>query len=733
MNATSDSKYSFLTLWLLVIVSGLAIMIVYSPALTDQPLLDEQFILKWISSIAAKHSSKWSEFFAWQGPDPHDAWGMLVPVNLFISGGISDVAKFLGLFGHWLNTALLFLVTRRVTIQHDEKGAFPLVAIFAALLFAVYPLAPEAVSYLGGRASVMGVTFVLLSFWVYLYGRQLKTKEELRVICMIASVAAYVLAICCDLGFWSAIFAFIGFEYAERIAPLEREPRTLKQTMIMMGAHCVVAFFAQVSYITSNHFGPLPQFSDFPRVLYRMLCPVSNINSDAGILSGVLLTIYAIPLVLLIISLKTSPRQRRLTVLAIYWVLGALASNAALAAVSDNLYGARWLYFAAIPMCMLLGAGAGAATTIVSGLKPVTTGVAIAICAIVCGVYVKLTWTQNQAYCQSGATLKRIQKALKTAVAPANKPFAIVSNVPPESCVVPLLSKDRFICMDTETGLVRAFNVNPGHLHESWRHGKHLRESVTWTNDTIKQMPEAAKAKKELKELNDSQESQDPQEHRESKEPKTSKGLKISRDSKDSKNSKQSKDLKETKESTSSSTPDTVAATDTADKSNKSKEENTADLPLEVKLNRLKEDIPPGALGRMPLMSIYVSNRSPAPRNEFKDLCFDFPNAPELGLLRMFGRHNTLRLVYDVTAVAGAKKVLIEVSHPNRFLGNPNSTALSPYRYRTIAGSIPKSEKVLRAQFFPGKGVYEVRMIACDKRKKLIGRFADSVMVHLTY
>ncbi len=142
---------------------------------------------------------------------------------------------------------------------------------------------------------------------------------------------------------------------------------------------------------------------------------------------------------------------------------------------------------------------------------------------------------------------------------------------------------------------------------------------------------------------------------------------------------------------------------------------------------------PPGVLGRMPLVLTYVSNRSPAPRNEFKDLCYDFPNVPELGLLRMFGRHNTLRFVYDVTAIAGAKKVLIEISHPNKFLGAQNTTELSPYRYRTTAGSIPKSEKVLRAQFFPAKGVYEIRMIACDKKKKPLGRFGDSVNVQLTY
>lgn len=651
-------------------------MIVYSPVLTDCPLLDEQYMLKWMGAAFGKASNRMSEFMSWKGPDTHDAWGFLVPLNLLMSGGISDVAKFFGILNHWLNSVLTFLVARRLTITQEDKNVFPLAAIFATMIFAVYPLAPEAVSWLGGRGCVMGVTFFLFSFWVYLYGRQLKTKEELRVICVIASVLSFLMSVCCDLGFWSGVFAFIGFEIAERITPLERVSRTLEQTMKMMGAHCAVAFFTLASYISSGSFGNLMQPSDFVRVLFRLACPVSNINTDAGVFSTILLCTLLLPTIALVISAKTSAKQRRLIIFAVIWLVATLISNANQSAASDNLYGARWLYFSSVPLCLLMGAAAAAATTVTTAMKPVTTGVSIAFCAILCISFTKLTWTQTQSYRQFGEDVKQIQKGAMATASRLKRPFAIVSNVPPGTSVVPVVSAKRLILLDSETGLVRAYNVPPGYLKDCWQRGEHTKECVTWSYDKIVPLPEAVKAAKQAK-------------------------LKPAREPKG-------------------------VATGVASNANEEK-------PLSDRLKELMENVKPGVLGRMPLVAVSVSNRSPSPRNEFKDLCFDYPNVPELGMFRMFGKHNSLRLVYDATAVAGARKVLIEVSKPNRFLEDGTDTELSPVRYRTTTGSIPKSEKLLRAQFFPGKGVYEIRMIACDKKKKPLGRFADAVNVQLTY
>jgi hypothetical protein len=57
---------------------------------------------------------------------------------------------------HLLNAALLFFLLRKLTGQ-------PWLALLAAALFSLYPLHPEAVFWLSGRADVLAATFVVLA------------------------------------------------------------------------------------------------------------------------------------------------------------------------------------------------------------------------------------------------------------------------------------------------------------------------------------------------------------------------------------------------------------------------------------------------------------------------------------------------------------------------------------------------------------------------------------------
>lgn len=81
---------------------------------------------------------------------------------------------------HLASTVLIFLVASRLTRQLGLASSGPLAnayAYFASAVFALYPLHPEAVSWITGRVDDIVVTFCLLSFWTFLRSRQATTSK----------------------------------------------------------------------------------------------------------------------------------------------------------------------------------------------------------------------------------------------------------------------------------------------------------------------------------------------------------------------------------------------------------------------------------------------------------------------------------------------------------------------------------------------------------------------------
>lgn len=81
-------------------------------------------------------------------------------------GGLSPLAYHLdNILIHFLCSVMVYLVLKAVT----GRG---LPAAFSALIFAVHPVHTEAVTWLSGRAEILCVLLLLMSFWVFLTRRQ---------------------------------------------------------------------------------------------------------------------------------------------------------------------------------------------------------------------------------------------------------------------------------------------------------------------------------------------------------------------------------------------------------------------------------------------------------------------------------------------------------------------------------------------------------------------------------
>ncbi len=98
------------------------------------------------------------------------------------------------LIGHAINTALVFLLSRRLFLARGAgdftQPTLNRLSLVIASLFAVHPVHAEAVAWIPGRSDVFCATFMLSSLFLYLYSRQTQKGWAFAV-----SMAAFLLAL----------------------------------------------------------------------------------------------------------------------------------------------------------------------------------------------------------------------------------------------------------------------------------------------------------------------------------------------------------------------------------------------------------------------------------------------------------------------------------------------------------------------------------------------------------
>lgn len=94
---------------------------------------------------------------------------------------------------HAASVVLLLFITQRLALLAGfEKQTARTTGVFAALLFAVYPLGPEVVAWITGRVDVTVTAFTMASLLTYL-----QYRENSRIASLVLSMAFFVLALLC--------------------------------------------------------------------------------------------------------------------------------------------------------------------------------------------------------------------------------------------------------------------------------------------------------------------------------------------------------------------------------------------------------------------------------------------------------------------------------------------------------------------------------------------------------
>jgi tetratricopeptide (TPR) repeat protein len=275
----------------------------------------------------------------------------------------------LNFFLHLLCTLLVYFVILHIFRFTDLPGEvnslrYPLMALFAALVFGLHPVQTESVTYINGRASSLTGLFFLTSFLAYM---QYRLNGKIRY--LLLSTVAYACALLVKetaITLFAILLLFnVLFPHGNNFKNrwLSLIPHFLLTSLYLI---IRVSFFGTLQY----DFRPLRPLYDhllsqsraWVHYLGTLVLPWNlNINYDFpvshSILEGqVILSIFLLVGISLVIW-RLSRSNRLIGFFALWFAITLLPTNSVIAL--EDLVCDRWLYLSVVGYATLLALAAG--------------------------------------------------------------------------------------------------------------------------------------------------------------------------------------------------------------------------------------------------------------------------------------------------------------------------------------------------------------------------------------
>lgn len=445
-------------------------VIAYLPALGSLPLLDEQFLLAWLKQMP------WSDlanFLASNGLDRADTWGPFVPVWLFagskLTGGYILACRLSGIILHCACTLSVYFLFR----QLNSAATSP---FLVAVLFAVYPLHPEAVFWLGGQGYVLA-SLSALSF----AGCYLRSWAKNSVGYFTLSLLFLVFAL---LSSWTtAVTAAVIVLWAALIYKQQVRSRDGMVKILLPLILAGTFLLPQYAHFLSG------TWSNIWPLLKNMILPVNQAIWKGYSKQYLLLYILlAVPAIALVISLGKNASKRQLTAWLVLWLLLVICPVLQYAPAGTDLYGSRLLYLASVPLCGLLSCAITSVSDLIPGHKLSKSALAI-LSAGLCLLFFFHTKNQNDAYRVSAKLLSHIQESVRTVSAKENAPVVLVRDVPEIVSLIKPSSPERICVFDGSTGLLRSDTVSGGKFKDTLVTGALRKCTMQWEKTLATLLP----------------------------------------------------------------------------------------------------------------------------------------------------------------------------------------------------------------------------------------------------
>lgn len=684
----------------------------YATTFDSLPLLEEIYLLDFLKSRPGSIIGFLTSVVDWPGPLPRDSWGLLSSSFLALLSNLSSQSipamRVVAALIHALNAILFFILAKNVLVAPDDRSSYISTGLAAAasIIFSIYPLAPEAVAWLGGLAYELGATFFLIAFYLYLLGKRKRNWTILGV-----AWISFLFAILCDTSLWSSGFivvalelakSFIGpppadkgmrvpshdevfedkvdrmleeesrHEHAPTEEPKEETPDTttgtntaggeqprvydddsadnLFETLVPALPFIVLGVVISIRALPATGNEQLPRdmiagLSDWVRVFKHLFFPINEaiIDSHANHYLQMYL-LYMIPAAVTIAALVRNRSFRQNFAVLFAWMLVMIVPHLHTAISTDALEGSRFVYSATIPAAATIALIFLAPFYAFSGMNWFDHGPKKMACGIfACILAVALSiWNFDRTQ-QQNIAYKQGAQLLESLSKSA------------QSIAGP--AKDHFVLIK-------------GIPHEVSISDQIVPGNIIAFDGEKKLVRAAAVSQGRLKEA-------------------LRKGQ--------------------------------YTAVATRWQSDQGRLE-TVDFNQEPD-NVNRDQLPRLSYARIENTGEQISTKEPL----FSNLTYDYPNLPELGLIAFDRRGEQAVLTYDTVTVPGAHGCLVEFSHIDDFFQRPNHYQLSARPLKTEMFEKTAGEIKLTPKEFKQDGVYSVRIFATDKQGKLIANASDEI------
>ena len=425
---------------LLVFIIALATFLCYLPVLFNFFAGDDFVHLTWLKQAMGYPLLIWKNFYSsWLDGTTTKFYRPLISVFMvtdYMSWGLNALGFHItNLLFHLTSTIALFFVSLRLgkafggeSTQSNLRGSALAFAFFSSLIFGLYPLHPEAVSWITGRVDTIVTTFIIVSLWCYMQWRDgksifwcvgsivslilgLLSKE--MAITLPATMAAYEVLLWWERGGTRKTLIPGALNAIKAIVPFA----------VVIALYFVVRLMALGTFV-GGYDDSLFFISNMKDFVYGWLHALKMLlipaNKDFFDTKNALLIFWQVSLGFIAISSLANFAVLRRTIpvflFSALWLAFALIPVYKIFAISDDLQGSRLAYLATVPLSLLMAFGF---TTVRALGNPISwmrvaNRLRIVWGALFLTAAAAMLWTNNQAWVAAGEQSNAIRHSLNT-------------------------------------------------------------------------------------------------------------------------------------------------------------------------------------------------------------------------------------------------------------------------------------------------------------------------------
>ncbi len=401
---TAQKKEFGISEWLPILGILILVALVYAPVIANAFNGDDFVHLAWLAQavkqpelVLRNFHSPWLDITTAKFYRPLISIFMLTDYLIWQSNGIGF--HLTNLLCHLGNTLMLWLILRQIEVSRRRQNMNYMWCLAAAALFGLYPLHPEAVSWITGRVDTFVTLFSLGSMYCYMRWADSSNKNVFsfkQSYWLYFSLLNMWLALLCKemAIILPAVFCLYELTLAKKQSDEMGNIRTFFLSMtrntslfwLLLFTYLGVRYWAlgtlvggydnSVFSLTNWHV----LLSNWRRSLYLLFFPFNtNIVAKGNLVICVWAALVAANLVLIVKQVFIDKKNVAVFLFLLGWLILTLVPVYKLFNIAFDLQGSRLAYLATVPLCALFCFGyAGLAQYNYWRLIPLTILVSVA-------------------------------------------------------------------------------------------------------------------------------------------------------------------------------------------------------------------------------------------------------------------------------------------------------------------------------------------------------------------